>query len=66
MIADVARFIACDYTADRVPLPGGLVLPVSWNPTSAPYSRTDDIRFDAIRFPNVIGWFGAMGMNFGP
>jgi hypothetical protein len=25
MIADVAGFIACDYAADRVPLPGGLV-----------------------------------------
>jgi hypothetical protein len=25
MIADVARFIACDYAADRVPLPVGLV-----------------------------------------
>ncbi|ADI04264.1 hypothetical protein SBI_01143 [Streptomyces bingchenggensis BCW-1] len=25
MIAGVARFIACDYAADRVPLPGGLV-----------------------------------------
>jgi len=25
MIADVARFIACDYAAGRVPLPGGLV-----------------------------------------
>ncbi|MGW7622312.1 hypothetical protein ACWGLG_42185 [Streptomyces antimycoticus] len=22
---DVARFIACDYAADRVPLPGGIV-----------------------------------------
>jgi hypothetical protein len=25
MIADVAGFIACDYAADRVPPPGGLV-----------------------------------------
>jgi hypothetical protein len=25
MIADVAGFIACDYAADRVPLPGGLI-----------------------------------------
>lgn len=25
MIAEVARLIACDYAADRVPLPGGLV-----------------------------------------
>jgi hypothetical protein len=25
MIADVAGFIACDYAADRVPVPGGLV-----------------------------------------
>jgi len=25
MIADVARFVACDYAADRVPPPGGLV-----------------------------------------
>jgi hypothetical protein len=25
MIPDVARFIACDYAADRDPLPGGLV-----------------------------------------
>ncbi|WP_033320622.1 hypothetical protein [Streptomyces yerevanensis] len=25
MIADIARFIACDYAADRVPLPGGLM-----------------------------------------
>jgi hypothetical protein len=24
MIADVAGFIACEYAADRVPLPGGL------------------------------------------
>jgi len=24
MIGDVARFTACDYAADRVPLPGGL------------------------------------------
>jgi hypothetical protein len=25
MIADVAEFIACDYAADCVPRPGGLV-----------------------------------------
>jgi hypothetical protein len=25
MLADVAGFIACDYAADRVPLPSGLV-----------------------------------------
>jgi hypothetical protein len=25
MIAGVARFIACDYVADRLPLPPGLV-----------------------------------------
>ncbi|MFD3476710.1 hypothetical protein [Streptomyces sp. NPDC058695] len=25
MIADVTAFFACDYAADRVPLPGGLV-----------------------------------------
>jgi hypothetical protein len=25
MTTDVARFIACDYAADRVPLPGDLV-----------------------------------------
>jgi hypothetical protein len=25
MIADVAGSIACDYAADRIPLPGGLV-----------------------------------------
>jgi hypothetical protein len=25
MFTDVARFITCDYVADRVPLPSGLV-----------------------------------------
>jgi hypothetical protein len=25
MLADVAGFVACDYAADRVPIPGGLV-----------------------------------------
>lgn len=25
MVADVAGFDACDYAADRVPIPGGLV-----------------------------------------
>ncbi len=37
MITDVARFIACDYAADRVPRPGGLVHNTDLRPGQARY-----------------------------
>jgi hypothetical protein len=39
MIADVAGFVACDDAADRVPLPGGLVVvPILRGVRSNPYA----------------------------